>query len=155
MDQLNTEILFQFESQGLTINDGVAVHAWLVKSACRPLGNDQLKKVREKRHTLEGKLDKNVNIRKFSRDIESDWVVQNDQPHYGLKEHAGIDTNHGYILSTTMTPASVHDTNYLPFCTVYSRHTDQPIEKVYADKRYAGRPNRDVLAHNEIADGIM
>jgi IS5 family transposase len=54
-----------------------------------------------------------------------------------------------------MTPASVHDTNLLPYCTVYSRHTKQPIEKVFADKAYAGKPNRDFLALNNIADGIM
>jgi hypothetical protein len=54
-----------------------------------------------------------------------------------------------------MTPASVNDTNYLPYCTVYSRHTKQPIDKVYADKGYAGTPNRQFLADNEIADGIM
>ena len=155
MDQLNSEILRQFEGQGLTINEGVAVDARLVKSASRPLSNDQLKEVREQRNTPEGKLDKNGKTRKFSRDLESNWVVQNDEPHFGLKEHAGIDTNHGFILATTMTPASVHDTNYLPYCTVYSRHTKQSIEKVYADKGYAGQPNRDFLALNEIADGIM
>ena len=66
-----------------------------------------------------------------------------------------MDTNHVFILATTMTPASVNDTNYLPYCTVYSRHTKQPIEKVYADKGYAGKPNRDFLALNKIADGIM
>jgi len=76
-------------------------------------------------------------------------------PHYGIKEHASVDTNHGFVLATTMTPASVSDTNYLPYCTVYSRHTKQPIEKVYADKGYAGKPNRDFLAINNIADGIM
>jgi IS5 family transposase len=38
---------------------------------------------------------------------------------------------------------------------VYSRHTEQPIEKVFADKGYAGKPNRDFLVLNEIADGIM
>ena len=81
--------------------------------------------------------------------------MQNDDPHYGLKEHASVDTNHGFILATTMTPASVNDTNLLPYCTVYSRHTEQPIEKVFADKGYAGKPNRDFLALNEIADGIM
>ena len=37
----------------------------------------------------------------------------------------------------------------------YSRHTKQPIEKVYADKGYAGKPNREFLALNNIADGIM
>ena len=54
-----------------------------------------------------------------------------------------------------MTQASVHDTNYLPYCTLYSRHCKQPIEKVYADKGYAGKPNQDFLALNNIADGIM
>lgn len=54
-----------------------------------------------------------------------------------------------------MTPASVNDTNYISYCTVYSRHTKQPIRKVYADKGYAGKPNRDFLALNNIEDGIM
>ena len=129
--------------------------ARLVKSASRPLSNDELKKHRDKRNSPEGKLDKNGNPLKFCRDLQSDWTVKNDIPHFGLKEHASIDTNHGFILATTMTPASVHDTNLLPYCTVYSRHTKQPIEKVYADKAYAGKPNRDFLALNNIADGIM
>jgi IS5 family transposase len=155
MDQINSEILRQFENQGLSINEGIAVDARLVKSASRPVSNDQLKELREKRHTPEGKLDKNGKPLKFCRDIQSDWVVQNDEPHFGLKEHAGVDTNHGFVLATKMTPASVHDTNYLPYCTAYSRHTDQTIKKVYADKGYAGKPNRDFLALNKIADGIM
>jgi len=155
MDQINSEILRQFENQGLSINEGIAVDARLVKSASRPLSNDELKKHRDKRNSPEGKLDKNGKPLKFSRDLQSDWTVKNDLPHYGLKEHSSVDTNHGFVLATTLTPASVHDTNYLPYCTVYSRHTKQPIEKVYADKGYAGKPNRDFLALNNIADGIM
>ena len=54
-----------------------------------------------------------------------------------------------------MSPASVNDTNYLQYCTAFSRHTKQKIKKVYADKGYAGKPNRDFLALNKIADGIM
>ena len=155
MDQINSEILRQFEKQGLTINEGIAVDARLVKSASRPISNDQIKELRNKHNTPEGKLDKNGKPLKFSRDLDSDWVVQKDTPHYGLKEHASVDTNHGFVLATTMTPASVNDTNYLPYCTVYSRHTKQSIEKVYADKGYAGKPNRDFLALNNIHDGIM
>jgi transposase, IS5 family len=155
MDQINSEILRQFEDQGLSINEGIAVDARLVKSASRPLSNDELKKHRDKRNSPEGKLDKYGKRLKFSRDLQSDWTVKNDLPHYGLKEHSSVDTNHGFVLATTLTPASVHDTNYLPYCTVYSRHTRQPIEKVYADKGYAGKPNRDFLALNNIADGIM
>jgi len=37
MDQINSEILRQFENQGLTINEGIAVDARLVKSASRPI----------------------------------------------------------------------------------------------------------------------
>jgi len=155
MDQINSEILRQFEKQGLTINEGIAVDARLVKSASRPISNDQIKELRDKRKIPEGKLDKNGKPLKFSRDLDSNWVVQNDKPHYGLKEHASVDINHGFILATTLTPSSVNDTNYLSYCTVYSRHTKQPIEKVYADKGYAGKPNRDFLALNNIADGIM
>ena len=44
-----------------------------------------------------------------------------------------------------------------PICLMlpYSMHTDQQIEIVYADKGYAGAPNRNFLSLNEIADGIM
>ena len=155
MDQINTEILHQFETQGVTINEGIAVDARLVKSASHPISNKEIKKLREKRNTPEGKVDKNGKPLKFCRDQDSDWVIKNDKPHYGLKEHASIDINHGFILATTLTPASVNDTNYLSYCTIFSRHTNQPINKVYADKGYAGKPNRDFLALNEIADGIM
>jgi len=155
MDQINSEILHQFESQGLTINEGIAVDARLVKSASRPMSNEQLKDYRDKHNTPEGKLDKNGKLKKFTRDLQSNWTIKNDTPHYGLKEHTSVDTKHGFVLATTMTPASVNDTNYLPYCTAFSRHTKQPIEKVYADKGYAGKPNRDFLALNKIADGIM
>jgi transposase, IS5 family len=70
-------------------------------------------------------------------------------------KHAAVDSRHGFVLATTLTPASVNDTNLLPYCTVFSRHTQQKIQKVYADKGYAGKPNRDFLALNKIADGIM
>jgi len=155
MDQVNSEILRQFEQQGLTINEGIAVDARLVQSASKPISNEQIKRFKEKKQTPEGKLDKNGKPLKFSRDLESDWTVKNDKPHYGLKEHTSVDINNGFILATTMSLASVHDTNYFQYCTVYSRHTSQPIKKAFADKAYFGEPNRDFLNMNKIEDGIM
>ena len=148
-------VLQEFAKRGLSINEGIAVDARLVKSASKPLSNDELKKLKDKRDTPEGKLDKNGNPLKFSRDAESNWTVKNDEPHYGLKEHASVDVNSGFILAATLTPASVHDTNYLPYLTVASCHTKDPIEKVYADKGYFGQPNRSFLHLNGIKDGIM
>jgi len=114
-----------------------------------------LKEERQKRQTPEGKRDKKGKPLKFSRDLESDWTVKNDKPHYGLKEHASVDTRYGFVLATEMTPASHHDSPHLPLCVAGSCHTQEPIKKVYADKGYFGEPNRGFLALNKIADGIM
>ena len=155
MAEINNAVLLQFSQKGLTINEGIAIDARLVQSASHPLSNDEIQKRREKRETPEGKLDKNGKPLKFSRDLESDWTVKNNEPHYGQKEHTSVDTNHGFVLATDITPASVHDSQYLPYCVAASRHTEEPIGKVYADKGYSGKPNRQFLAMNKIDDGIM
>jgi len=155
MVKINSEVLKHFDKEGLSINEGIAIDARLVQSASRPISNDEIKKLRENKKTPEGKLDKNGKLLKFSRDSESDWTAIDDEPHYGIKEHASVDVNNGFILATTMTPASYHESPYLPYCTIYSLHTDQPLQKVFADKGYAGKPNRDFLNLNDIEDGIM
>ncbi len=123
MTEINNAVLLQFSQNGLTINEGIAIDARLVQSASHPLSNDEIQKRREKRETPEGKLDKNGKPLKFSRDLESDWTVKNNEPHYGQKEHTSVDTNHGFVLATDITPASVHDSQYLPYCVAASRHT--------------------------------
>lgn len=155
MIQLNSALLKQFHQHGLSINKGVGVDARLVKSASRPASNEQLKEIKEKANTPEGKLDKNGNKKKFSRDLDSNWVIKNNKPHYGLKEHAFVDTENGFILSTTLSPASHNDSIYLPRAVIYSMHTKDKIEIAYADKGYPGAPNREFLALNKIKDGIM
>ena len=155
MIKLNNVVLQEFAKRGLSINEGIAVDARLVESASRPMSNDDLNELKEKTNTPEGKLDKKGNPLKFSRDVESGWTVKNDEPHYGLKEHASVDTKNGFVLATTMTPASVHDSKYLPYLTLASCHTKEPIEKVYADKGYYGEPNRVFLHLNGIEDGVM
>ena len=103
---INHELLSQFAAKGLTINEGIAVDARLVQSASHPLSKEKLEERKKIRETPAGKLDKNGNILKFSRDLESDWTVKNDTPHFGLKEHASVDTLYGFVLATEMTPAS-------------------------------------------------
>jgi hypothetical protein len=58
------------------------VDARLVKSASRPLSQDELKKQRIHRNSEEGQRDKKGNPLKFTRDLESDWTNKNDIPHY-------------------------------------------------------------------------
>lgn len=154
-DRITSDILNQFSEHGIKINEGIAVDARLVKSASRPVSSEKLKELREERSEKGGSIDKNGNISKFSRDVESDWTVKNDKPHYGLKEHTSVDVNHGFVLCTVMSPASVHDTNYFQYCTIFSRHTKQKLKIAYADKGYHGELNRSFLNLNNIQDGIM
>jgi IS5 family transposase len=155
MVKLNSVVLEEFTKQGLVIHEGIAVDARLVKSASRPLSQDGLRELQEQRNQGEEERDKNGNPLKFRRDLESDWTVKNEVPHYGLKEHASVDVRNGLVLATRLTPASVHDTKYLPYLVLASCHVKEAIEKVYADKGYYGEPNRSFLHLNEIADGIM
>ena len=155
MHMINHELISQFAAKGLAINEGIAIDARLVQSASHPLKSEKLEEEKLKKQTPEGKLDKNGNLLKFSRDLESDWTVKNDVAHYGIKEHASVDTRYGFVLATEMTPASHHDSPYLPLCVAGSCHTKEPIKKVFADKGYFGKPNRDFLSLNKIEDGIM
>jgi hypothetical protein len=43
MTKINGNLLLQFHQHGLSINQGIAVDARLVKSASRPVSNEQLK----------------------------------------------------------------------------------------------------------------
>ena len=155
MSEINHEVLMQFTAKGLTINEGIAIDARLVQSASHPLSTEKLEEAKAKSETPYGKVDKNGKALKFSRDLESNWVVKNNVAHFGLKEHASVDIKQGFVLSTEMTAASHNDSLYLPLCVAGSCHTKEPIKKVYADKGYFGKPNRDFLALNKIADGIM
>ena len=139
----------------MSINEGIAVDARLVQSASRPLSKDKIKEEKEKRSSSEGNTNKNEKPLKFSRDSESDWTAAKDVLHFGIKEHASVDTRYGFVLATEITPASHNDNPYLPLCVAGSCHTKEPIKKVYADKGYFGEPNRNFLAMNKIADGIM
>jgi len=155
LTELNSEILRGFAKRGLSINEGIAVDARLVKSASRPMSNDELKKEKEKRQGPEGQSDKNGKPLKFHRDLESDWTVKNDKPHYGLKERVSVDVENWFVLGMTLTPASEHDSKYLPYLVLASCHTDDPIKKIYGYKGYCGEPNRSFMNLNDIEDGIM
>lgn len=153
--KINSALLKQLHQHGLSINKGVAVDARLVKSVSHPVSQEELKKLIQKAETPEGKLDRNGNKKKYSRDLDSNWTVKNDKPHFGLKEHSAVDTKNGFFLSTYLTPSSQNDSIHLPMVIISSMHTKDKIQKVYADKGYAGAPNRGFLALNKIKDGIM
>jgi transposase, IS5 family len=59
------------------------------------------------------------------------------------------------VLSTWVSKASEHDTNFFQVVAVKGRHGKENPPKIYADKGYCGQDNRRFLSRNEISDGIM
>jgi transposase, IS5 family len=72
-----------------------------------------------------------------------------------MKEHATIDVESGLILSTYMSKASEHDTNYFQSIAVRGMQGQEMPPKGYADKGYCSQDNREFVSLNKIADGIM
>lgn len=141
MIKINSKFLNQFHQQGLSIKEGIAVDARLVKSISHPVPKKDLGELIQKSDTPEGKLDKIGNKTKYSRDLDSDWTVnlkvtrKNNKPYFGLKEHTAVDTENGFILSTYMIQSSQHDSIHRPMVVISSMHTKDKIHKVYADKK--------------------
>ncbi len=153
MSRIHAELLGQLRIKDFSIDAGLAVDARLVRSASSPLSKDKLEKVREDREKKEQEgIGKPA---KFSRDVESDWTVKNDNLVYGMKEHTSIDIKSGLVLSTVISRASEHDTNYFQYVVIKSMHTRKMPPKVYADKGYHGQANWEFLHINDMADGIM
>jgi len=146
---VHNALLRQFKALGFSLESGMAVDARLIKSASHPVSSEKLEALKEDK---EEKTDTSV---KFSRDIESDWTIKNDEPHFGMKEHASIDVESGLVLSTLISKASEHDTNYFQAVIIKSLHGDSLPSRVYADKGYCSGLNRVFLNDNNIADGIM
>jgi IS5 family transposase len=153
MERIHAELLAQLRAKGYSIDAGLAVDARLVRSASSPLSKEKIGKVRQERQRKEH--DGRKEPVKFSRDMESDWTVKNDVPHYGMKEHASIDVKSGLVLTTVLSRASEHDTNYFQYVVIKSLHTRKMLPVVYADKGYHGQANREFLHINEMKDGIM
>lgn len=155
MEKVHSELLQQFSRKGYSIEGGMAIDARLVKSSARPKSNEKIKEEKEKRETAEGNLDRKGKPLKFKSDIDSNWTVRDEVPFYGMKEHAAIDVESGLILSTYMSKASEHDTNYFQSIAVRGMQGREMPPKAYADKGYCSQDNREFLHMNRISDGIM
>lgn len=154
LEKVHQELLMQFDGLGFSIESGMAVDARVIKSASRPVSDKNLRDLREKRKIKAQMRKKTHRAMRFERDLDSDWTVKNKIPMFGMKEHAAVDVESGLVLSTHVSKASEHDTNYFSYVVVRGIHGKQ-CPTVYADKGYCGKANREFLGMNGIGDGIM
>ena len=61
-------------------------------------------------------------------------LLGEEVPFYGMKEHASIDVESGLVMSTLLSNASEHDTNYFSYVVIKGIHTRKLPPKVYAER---------------------
>lgn len=128
-----TERLFdifdkQIETKGLLIKKGTLVDSTLVRGAHRPgaTGSDGA-----------------------ALDPDVAWTRRDGKPEHGMKVSLSVDEGSEIVRQVVLTPASVDDH------TVFADLVLGDEKKLYADKGYASRKNRNILASLEIGNGIL
>ena len=155
LEEVHHELLEQFSGLGFSIESGMAVDARIIKSVNRPVSDNKLKELRENRKRRAVIRKKTQRAMRYERDLDSNWTVKNKKSFFGMKEHAAVDVKSGLVLSTCVSKASEHDTNYFTYVVTKSLHGKGTPKNVYADKGYCSEANRDFLSMNNMGDGIM
>jgi len=148
-EKLFGEINRQIESHGLLVKEGAIVDATIVESSRRP------RKVIEV--MAEDRSEEETNTPPpqitYSDDHDATWVRKGKKPYYGYKTHVVVDTKEGFILNGHVTPAHVADTT--EFENLMENLFLPDTSPVCADKGYASKKNRDLLAARGYEDAIM
>lgn len=112
-------------------------------------------KKRKQRTTSKDKEDKKSNPLKYLSDLESDWSVKNNRPHFVMRKHVSIDVKGSLVLSTAISRASENDYRYFQHVVATGLHGKTNPPTVYDEKGYCGWSNREFLNLNKIDEAIM
>jgi len=150
-EKLFAEINRQIEAHGLLVKEGAIVDATIVESSRRP--RKVIEVIPEDRNEEEPSSEVSPPQTTYSDDHDATWVRKGKKPYYGYKTHVVVDTREGFILNGHVTPAHVADTT--EFEKLLTNLSLPDTSPVCADKGYASRKNRDLLAARGYEDGIM
>jgi len=145
------EIKSQLESLGLKIKncDGAVIDATIIESASRPkkviknIDSDRDEKTEDENSENEVSIE-------YSKDSDAKWLKKGKKCFFGYKGFIATDSEDGYIENVHLTPANKSEMNNLENAI---KNTNS--KRVYADKGYASKKNREILKKRNILDGIL
>lgn len=148
-DGLLREVNRQLEQAGLKVKEsqGAILDATIIESAARP--RRELEAIAVDRE--EEAVDYNVNeTESLSKDPDATWLKKGKKSYFGYKGFAIVDQEDGYIDQVHVTPA--HISEMTEFKTVIK---DRKDKRMYGDKGYASRSNKESLRDKGIKNGLM
>ena len=153
LDQkLFKEVNDQLEKMGLKVQraKGAVIDATVIESSCRARRVIQMSEDRDEEGVEKmDSLDSSMEV-KESADPDARWLKKGKRCYFGYKGFIRTDTEDGYIDEVHVTGAHEAECNKLEKLI-----GDQEALRLYADKAYASRGNREILKGRGIKDGIM
>jgi IS5 family transposase len=115
------------ESRGIVAREGSIVDASFVDAPRQRNDREQNQRIKQGERPEE--FDTNSAVGR-QKDSEARWTKKNNEVHYGWKNHVKADLKTKLILSSSTTPASVHDSQ------VFEELLDDKDQAVLADSAY-------------------
>ena len=156
LDALLASINAQLQRQNLMVKEatGAVIDATLIESAVRPNKSITIETDSEGQQIIyaDGSQPGIICDEKLSADADATWVKKGKKSHLGYRSYVTVDATDGYVRGVHTAPANESET----------KHFIQALDKanfkktrVYADKGYASKSNREHLHKQKIKSGIM
>lgn len=146
-DEINNSL----EAEGLKVKkcEGAVIDATVIESAARPRTTVEVMPEDRSEDETEVTEDEERKI-SYAKDSEARWLKKGKKCYFGYKGFIATETEDGYIEGVKVTPANKSEVrefeNNIP---------EKKPKRVYADKGYASKDNRNKLKSRNIKDGIM
>lgn len=144
----------QLEALGLKVSQskGAVVDATIITSCCRPKRVIEIEQDREESGSDEPKDTEEQKVAiEESKDEEAKWLKKGKKSYFGYKAFTRTDVGDGYIDAVHVESANVSE----------MKHLADVLEdvakgaRVYADKGYAFKEDRECLKEKKLKDGLM
>ena len=149
-DPLLSALNTQLESRGLKVkqSQGAIVDATIIESAARP--GKQLEAIMVDREEEAESVFETQGSEILSKDPDATWLTKGKKSYFGYKGFMVTDKEDGYIEQIHVIPAHVSEVKELEKVV-----KDRRDKRLYGDKGYASKNNKDLLKIKGIKNGWM
>ena len=147
----------QLENMGLKVSEvkGAVVDATIIESCCRPRRVIEIEQDREEEEPTEPSEsdgdEKQAVALEESKDEDAKWLKKGNKSYFGYKAFTRTDVGDGFIDQVHVESANVSEMKHLTDVL-----GDLPEgTRVFADKGYGFKENRDSLKERKLRDALM
>ncbi|MBU0682718.1 MAG: IS5 family transposase [Candidatus Omnitrophica bacterium] len=146
---LFNEIKKVLEEAGLKVKkcEGAVIDATVIESAYRPNTTVEIMPEDRREENVTEEPENKIN---YSKDPEARWLKKGKKCYFGYKGFISADSKDGYIDVVHVTSANKSEVREL--ANIIPKNKPK---RIYADKGYASKENRNKLKARNIKDGIM